>query len=119
MAGEKRQPGPRVLNRNAGQQMQVIIDDRLRDGPAGQINNAGARLPQEQEEAEHALLIMVHPRDPRQHLPIQAQAGDDDHRPRRIGVGESLLERVSEAGLQGLQDLGLGLGWLATPISCS
>ena len=46
---------------------------RVGDGRAGDIDDAGARQAQEQQQAQHALLVMRHARNARQHIGVEAR----------------------------------------------
>ena len=75
VAAEEAQTTPGMLIGDSGQQVQVVVDDRLSDWLAGDIDQASTREAQEQQHAEHALLVVVDARDLGHDLLIEAEAG--------------------------------------------
>ena len=59
MAGQEGEALPGVLGRNARKEMQIIVDDRLRDGAARHVDHARAGKPQQEQIAKHPLLVVV------------------------------------------------------------
>ncbi len=57
--GDQEQPRPRVQRYDAGQQREVVVDDRSSIGRRSR-RRAQARLAQEQEQEEEALLDCLH-----------------------------------------------------------
>jgi hypothetical protein len=107
VAAEQGEAPAGVLVRHAGQQVEVVVDDRLGDRLAGDVDQAGARLPQQEQHAEQALLVVVHPGDLGQHVLVDAQARDDDHRAGRVGSGEGAAEQLRQSCLEALEGLAL------------
>ncbi len=100
VAGEQMQPGAGVGVRHPGEQAQIVVDRRLGDRLAGDEDEAGARQAQQEEHAEHALLVMVHAGDPRHDLGIEAEARQHDDGARCPGVGDQPRIAGGEGGLQ-------------------
>ena len=86
--------------RNAGQQVQVVVDDRFRNRGAGDEDDLGARHAQQEQEAQHALFVMVRAVDARQHVGVEIEARHDDHGARRVAVVVDLGVGTRELRLQ-------------------
>ena len=138
IAGDQCQPAARVQTRNAGQKMQVVIDDRFRNRRAGDVGDMSARHPQQQQQAQHPLFVMVNTGDPGNDICIKGQARHDDDSPRRVVVVVDLSEGLHKARLQfakpreflrrggciGIQSVDHGAvprsfsGWPSRPMRC-
>ena len=100
MAREQRQALAGMLGRNAGEQMQIIVDDRLGDRLTGDIDHTGPRVSQQEQKAQHTLFVMMRAGDLGEDLLIEGQARQDQHAARCQGVGEHRFEDLRELGLQ-------------------
>lgn len=58
VAAQERQPLPGVPDGDPGQQMKVIVDDRVINGHAAQVDNPGTRHPQQQKQAQQTFLVV-------------------------------------------------------------
>ena len=71
--------------RNAGQHLKVVVDDALFYRHTGDEYDLCRRRAQKHQHAQHPLLKIVNPGDPREHVLIEGEARDYDHSARGPG----------------------------------
>ena len=60
MRGDHMQPRARVARDDAGQQRQVVVHDRLAHRTPGHVDHLQARLAEQEQQEQQALLIRLH-----------------------------------------------------------
>jgi hypothetical protein len=100
VAGQEREPVARMPGRDTRQQVQVIVDDGVGDRLARQIDDARPWQAQQEQQAEHALFVVVGARDLRQHLRVERQAGQDDDGAGRPRIREHVAKDRRQPCLQ-------------------
>ena len=88
---------------NAGQKMEVVVDDALGDRRAGDVDHATARHAKPKQQAEHALLVVVDAGDPHQHVAVEGQARNHQNGARQAIARENSAELVRQPVLQTLE----------------
>ena len=109
VAADQVQAPPGMGVRQARQEAEIVADRRFGHRLAGDEHDRGAGQAQEEEHAQHALLVVVRARDPCEHVGVEAEAGQDEDRPRCRGVGLQARVGTREAGLQLLEAGPLGV----------
>jgi hypothetical protein len=59
VAGKEHKPLPRMPRGDSRQQVQIVVDDTVGDWLAAKKDHACPWHPQEKQEAQHALLVMM------------------------------------------------------------
>ena len=78
--GDERQAGACVAGDHAGQQRQVVLDDRGGNRCRRDVDHAQARLAEQQEQEEEALLVGLHQTATAVAEAIECHRRDDHHR---------------------------------------
>ena len=85
--------------RDAGEQVEVVVDDAAGDGLARDEDEPRVREPEEHQREQHPLLVVVHAVDLFQLVDREREAGHDHDGPRCERIGEDALELLLEASL--------------------
>ena len=94
VAAQEREPLAGVAERDAGEQVQVVVHDRGGDLLAGQVDEARARHPEQHQHAEQPLLVVVHAGDLRQLVRVHREARVHHHGLRHLLVrGDPPVQR--------------------------
>ncbi len=94
------QPPARVLGRDPLQHAEVVVDDRLGQRLAGDIDEARSGHPQQQQHAQVALLVVKRAGDAGELLGIEAQCWHHHDGPRCRRVVEDVPEQDRQPLLQ-------------------
>ena len=78
MTTEKREAVSGMGGRNAGEEMEVVVDSERINRLAGNENEPGPRKTKKHEHAKHALLVVMGPCDLVQHVGVERQTWDDN-----------------------------------------
>ena len=81
--------------------MQIVVDDRIGDRRAGDVNDACARETEQEKKAKQPLLVVMDARDPGHHLAVEGDARDDDDGARRGRIAEDFRECGAKPLLEG------------------
>src|ERR671913_1101302 len=100
VAREERQPAAGVTQRDARQEMQVIVHYGRRDVLARDVDDVGAGQPQEHQHAQQPFLVVVRAGDLRHLLDVEREAGHHHDRLRGARVGDHAPRQRSELRLQ-------------------
>ena len=79
VGAEQRQALARVRPGNAGQQIQVVVDDDVRNRRRGHENDARVRHAQQHQHAQLAFFVVTRAGDFGEHVGIQAEPRNHDH----------------------------------------
>jgi len=86
--------------RDAGQQMQVVVDDRGVYRNAGRVDDARVRHSKQQQQAQQAFLVVRNALHLGHDVGVETEARHDDDRPRGEAIGEDAPVERSKALLQ-------------------
>ena len=80
--------------------MEIVVHDRRRDRLARDVHDVGARLPQQHEQTEKSLLVLIRARELEQLFRRKGHARDDDDRLRRVPIGKDVRHERRETPLK-------------------
>ncbi len=100
VAVEEREAAAGVARRNAGEEVEVVVDDRRCQRAAGHVDDVCSRQPEQHQQAEEPFFVVLHSLDLLQFRGVEAEAGDHDDGTRGVGVGEDPGVHRGERGLQ-------------------